>query len=180
MENGLATNGTTPHWAAPAAGAVAPWLLIEQMKLTLNAVAVMADESNTAVRVAREALMALEHPNWPRRARPKAQTPEVVPPGACCAEHAQIANISWPIKALDAKLEVSLNVIAETVAEQFRVPPGILYSKNREQHVAFSRQAAMYLCRRLTGKSFPAIGEHFNRDHTTAIHGCNLIKKRVN
>ncbi len=37
----------------------------------------------------------------------------------------------------------------------------------------------MYLCRKLTDNSFPTIGEHFGRDHSTVIHAYNLIARRV-
>jgi chromosomal replication initiator protein len=45
--------------------------------------------------------------------------------------------------------------------------------------VAFARQVAMYLCRKLSRSSFPVIGQHFDRDHSTVIHGCGLIGRRV-
>jgi chromosomal replication initiator protein len=54
-----------------------------------------------------------------------------------------------------------------------------LKSKKRTQHIAFCRQVAMYLCRKLTDNSFPVIGEHFGRDHSTVIHAYNLIARRV-
>jgi chromosomal replication initiator protein len=38
----------------------------------------------------------------------------------------------------------------------------------------------MYLCRKITGNSFPSIGEHFGRDHSTVIYAFNLIEGRVN
>jgi hypothetical protein len=38
----------------------------------------------------------------------------------------------------------------------------------------------MYLCRNITGCSFPAIGAGFDRDHSTVIHACNLIARRIN
>jgi chromosomal replication initiator protein len=38
----------------------------------------------------------------------------------------------------------------------------------------------MYLCRKITSNSFPSIGEHFGRDHSTVIHAFNLIERRVN
>ena len=37
----------------------------------------------------------------------------------------------------------------------------------------------MYICRKLTDKSFPVIGQHFGRDHSTVIHAYNLIQQRV-
>jgi chromosomal replication initiator protein len=37
----------------------------------------------------------------------------------------------------------------------------------------------MYLCRRLLGASFPYLGQVFQRDHTTVMHGVASIEQRV-
>jgi len=65
----------------------------------------------------------------------------------------------------DAKPDVEM--IQKTVADFFHVPLADLKSKKRTQHIAFCRQVAMYLCRKLTDSSFPTIGDHFGRDHST-------------
>jgi chromosomal replication initiator protein len=70
--------------------------------------------------------------------------------------------------------------IQRTVSESFHIRLADLKSKKRTQHVAFCRQVAMYLCRKMTDSSFPTIGEHFDRDHSTVIHAFNLIQRRVN
>jgi chromosomal replication initiator protein len=69
--------------------------------------------------------------------------------------------------------------IQKTVADFFHIRLVELKSKKRTQHIAFCRQVAMYLCRKLTDNSFPVIGEHFGRDHSTVIHAYNLIARRV-
>ncbi len=69
--------------------------------------------------------------------------------------------------------------IQKTVADFFHIRLVDLKSKKRTQHIAFCRQVAMYLCRKLTDNSFPVIGEHFGRDHSTVIHAYNLISRRV-
>jgi len=69
--------------------------------------------------------------------------------------------------------------IQRTVADFFHIKLTELKSKKRTQHIAFCRQVAMYLCRKLTDSSFPTIGEHFGRDHSTVIHAHNLILRRV-
>jgi hypothetical protein len=45
----------------------------------------------------------------------------------------------------------------------------------RDAELATVRQIAMWLCRRFTGRSFPAIGAGFGRDHTTVIHAVRRI-----
>ncbi len=69
--------------------------------------------------------------------------------------------------------------IQKTVSDFFHIRLVDLKSKKRTQHIAFCRQVAMYLCRKLTDNSFPVIGEHFGRDHSTVIHAYNLIARRV-
>src|SRR5215472_2978799 len=73
-----------------------------------------------------------------------------------------------------------IEAIQRAVADSFHIQLADLKSKKRTQHVAFGRQVAMYLCRKLTNNSFPSIGEHFGRDHSTVIHAFNLIERRVN
>ena len=46
--------------------------------------------------------------------------------------------------------------------------------------VAFPRQVAMFLCRKLAGASYPMIGVRFGgKDHTTALYACAAIEKRL-
>ncbi len=72
-----------------------------------------------------------------------------------------------------------IETIQKVVADFFHIRLVDLKSKKRTQHIAFCRQVAMYLCRKLTDGSFPAIGEAFGRDHSTVIHAHNLIARRI-
>ena len=81
------------------------------------------------------------------------------------------------IRNSDAKPDI--DSIQKTVSDFFHIRLADLKSKKRTQHIAFCRQVAMYLCRKLTDASFPTIGEHFGRDHSTVIHAHNLILRRV-
>jgi chromosomal replication initiator protein len=81
------------------------------------------------------------------------------------------------VRNSDAKPDIE--TIQKVVADFFHIRLADLKSKKRTQHIAFCRQVAMYLCRKLTDASFPTIGEHFGRDHSTVIHAYNLILRRV-
>jgi chromosomal replication initiator protein len=81
------------------------------------------------------------------------------------------------IRAHDVKPDIES--IQRTVSDFFHIRLTELKSKKRTQHIAFCRQVAMYLCRKLTESSFPAIGEAFGRDHSTVIHAYNLIARRI-
>ncbi len=81
------------------------------------------------------------------------------------------------IRAHETKPDIE--AIQRTVADFFHIRLADLKSKRRTQHIAFCRQVAMYLCRKITESSFPTIGESFGRDHSTVIHAFNLIHRRV-
>jgi chromosomal replication initiator protein len=78
-----------------------------------------------------------------------------------------------------AEITPAIVTILYHVSNIFHIPLADLRSKKRTQHLAFCRQVAMYLCRRLTGCSFPVIGANFDRDHSTVMYACNLIARRV-
>lgn len=82
------------------------------------------------------------------------------------------------VRTHEAKPDIE--VIQKTVSDFFHIRLADLKSKKRTQHIAFCRQVAMYLCRKMTDGSFPTIGEHFGRDHSTVIHAYNLILRRIN
>jgi chromosomal replication initiator protein len=77
------------------------------------------------------------------------------------------------------ELKPDIEVIQKIVSDFFHIRLTDLKSKKRTQHIAFCRQVAMYLCRKMTDSSFPTIGEHFGRDHSTVIHAFNLIHRRI-
>ncbi|PHV70624.1 chromosomal replication initiator protein DnaA [Sporanaerobium hydrogeniformans] len=73
---------------------------------------------------------------------------------------------------------ITADYIQDTVAAYFHLKPEELRSSKRTRSIAYPRQIAMYLCRKLTDLSLPKIGERFGgRDHTTIIHGFEKISK---
>ena len=75
---------------------------------------------------------------------------------------------------------ITLAAIQRSVADFFRVKVEDLKSKERNQGVVVPRQVAMYLSRSMTASSLPAIGDAFGgKDHTTVIHACEKIKRRL-
>lgn len=68
-------------------------------------------------------------------------------------------------------------IVQLVVARFFRVSiPDITQRTRGADRLAFARQVAMYLTRKITCDSFPAIGKAFHRDHSTVIHACNLVQ----
>ena len=75
--------------------------------------------------------------------------------------------------------EVDVYRIQRTVAAELGVSREAMLSPNRTAPVARARQIAIYLSRRLTDKSTPAIAATFNRrDHTTVLYAVRRIEQR--
>jgi len=74
----------------------------------------------------------------------------------------------------------SVNRIQRIVSEYFQVSVEDMKSKKRSANLAFPRQVAMYLCRKLTNESFPKIGIEFGgKDHSTVMHSVEKIEKEI-
>jgi chromosomal replication initiator protein len=69
--------------------------------------------------------------------------------------------------------------IISVVAENFGFHPDDMTSPGRAQPLATARQIAMYLCREYTDDSLVQIGRHFNRDHSTIVHGIDRVKQLI-
>jgi chromosomal replication initiator protein len=80
----------------------------------------------------------------------------------------------------EGRFSISIEVIQKKVAEHFDIRLADMTSKRRPENIAFPRQIAMFLSRRLTENSLNAIGEAFGgRDHGTVLHACRLVKDRM-
>lgn len=76
--------------------------------------------------------------------------------------------------------QVTIDLIQDVVANYFSLKVDDLKSSRRTRNIAFPRQIAMYLCRKLTDMSLPKIGEEFGgRDHTTVIHAYEKISENL-
>ena len=76
--------------------------------------------------------------------------------------------------------EITIESIQKTICDYFNLKPGDLKAKRRTKNIAIPRQVAMYLSRKHTSTSFPAIGSKFGgRDHSTVIHATKTIEKKI-
>jgi chromosomal replication initiator protein len=83
-------------------------------------------------------------------------------------------------QALEMPLpKIEITAIISAICAAWRIRPDEIVSERRSQKIAFARQVAFYLCRELTEESFPVIARYFNRDHSTAIHGYQIIARRA-
>jgi chromosomal replication initiator protein len=79
-----------------------------------------------------------------------------------------------------AQREITVEGIQKTICDYYNIKIGDLKAKRRTKNIAFPRQVAMYLCRKHTETSFPAIGDKFGgRDHSTVIHASKTIEKKI-
>ncbi|QGU93751.1 chromosomal replication initiator protein DnaA [Clostridium bovifaecis] len=76
--------------------------------------------------------------------------------------------------------KVTIDLIQDVVSNYFNLKIDDLKSSRRTRNIAFPRQIAMYLSRKLTDMSLPKIGEEFGgRDHTTVIHAYEKISTNL-
>lgn len=75
---------------------------------------------------------------------------------------------------------IGIDNIQQTVAEYYKLRVTDLLSKKRNRHIVHPRQMAMYFAKQCTRLSLPQIGDHFGgRDHTTVLHACRQVEKRL-
>jgi len=76
--------------------------------------------------------------------------------------------------------QITVELIQEVVANYYSLRIEDFKSARRTRNVAFPRQIAMYLARKITDLSLPKIGEEFGgRDHTTVIHAYEKISQAI-
>jgi len=79
-----------------------------------------------------------------------------------------------------ATTSLTIETIQKEVAAYHNVKVADLKSAKRHKNVARPRQIAMYLCRKLTGSSFPEIGQRFGgKDHSTVISACRRVEELI-
>lgn len=75
---------------------------------------------------------------------------------------------------------VSIARIQKAVADYYKISVDNLRSRSNVRTVLVPRQVAMYLCKRLTKKSYPEIARQFGgKHHTTVIHSVEKINRLV-
>ena len=71
----------------------------------------------------------------------------------------------------------SFRDIEAAVCARFGLTPEILRGPKKHRGIVRPRQIVMFLAREMTPLSYPRIGAHFNRDHTTVLFGERRIKE---
>ncbi len=69
-----------------------------------------------------------------------------------------------------------IRTIQREVAAYYKLPLSYMTSRSNLRTHARPRQVAMYLARELTPHSLTVIGQWFDRDHSTVIHGIRQVE----
>ena len=104
--------------------------------------------------------------------------------------HSQLQNITptlkQSIKILSSFIKkprskiLTLKEIFKTVSEFYEISMKELLTRTRRREIVRPRQIAMYLMRNEIKASYPSIGQELGqRDHTTAIHAYEKIRKEL-
>ena len=73
----------------------------------------------------------------------------------------------------------TVDSVMKLVANYYGLPVADLKSKNNSPQIAFPRQVAMYLCKKLTDCSLPELGRRFGgKHHSTVIHAIQKIERK--
>ncbi|MFN3313394.1 MAG: chromosomal replication initiator protein DnaA [Hyphomonas sp.] len=76
--------------------------------------------------------------------------------------------------------EPSIDVIKKATLKVFPIAKADLEGPSKSRNFVYPRQIAMYLCRMMTQKSYPQIGNAFGRrDHTTVLYAFRRITKML-
>jgi hypothetical protein len=76
-------------------------------------------------------------------------------------------------------MTVSVRNIITATAAYFELPAESLTGPGMNRRLSNPRQVAFHIAREITRKSYPEIGDVFNRHHTTIMAGCKRIKSRM-
>jgi chromosomal replication initiator protein len=74
---------------------------------------------------------------------------------------------------------IDITIIQKEIELFYKISHDDLLGKKRSQGISYPRQVAMYLCRSMTGESFPDIGRAFGgKDHTSVMYAYNRIEQK--
>lgn len=75
--------------------------------------------------------------------------------------------------------KISVEQILKSVATIFQVRVSDLRGSNRTKDIALPRQVAMYLAKEMIHESLIMLGASFGKTHSTILHACKCIEKKV-
>ena len=76
-------------------------------------------------------------------------------------------------------IPVTIEKILNEVARTYNVMPADIRGKKRNANVSAARQMTMYIIREVTGMSMEAIGQEFQRDHSTVVYSIKTMEENI-
>jgi chromosomal replication initiator protein len=103
---------------------------------------------------------------------------------ALCSLYRQVPTLAFVRAHLgnvlpDGPPKPEINHVLRVVASAYSIQVSQLLGRSKVRDLVLPRHVAMYLVRKHTGASFPVIGRHFGRDHTTVQHGYRKIEAKL-
>ncbi len=76
-------------------------------------------------------------------------------------------------------MPITIRDIEWVVCTKYGISKEVMRSRDKRKKISRPRQIIMFLARELTNASYPKIGRHFGRDHTTIVHGVKSLRERM-
>ncbi len=76
-------------------------------------------------------------------------------------------------------VSVTVDKIIEHVSRHYGIPIDDMKSKKRSAAIAMARHISIYMIRKMTDMSLPAIAKIFNRDHTTIMSSLDKVEIEI-
>lgn len=77
------------------------------------------------------------------------------------------------------KKDLTVEKIAQSVANYFNLTLKELKSTARQQKIAKARHIAIYLARDVLGMSYESIGDYFAKKHSTIMYSCDMVVDKL-
>ena len=91
-----------------------------------------------------------------------------------------IESVLEDVKKREKRPDVTPELIADMVAEHFRLKREDLISRRQDRQVVVPRQIAMFLIYEILGKTLKDVARFFGKkDHSTVIHSCDKVKAEL-
>lgn len=90
-----------------------------------------------------------------------------------------IDNVKTIINYNEKEKVYTFDGIVDEVASYYNISAKDIKGSSRSAKIAEARQVAIYLSRELTKQSFPAIGDFFDKKHTTILYSYDKVKEEL-
>ena len=76
-------------------------------------------------------------------------------------------------------VRITVDRIIDRVSKKYNIPPEDIKGRKRTKEISRARHVTLYLIRKLTDMSLPAIGKLMGRDHTTVLSSLDTVENEL-